>query len=177
MNAAYHIATAATLLGGLTLPAAATDDCPREEVAEHVRQQYDLYGPLSDGREYFGFIYRLDGAIRSAVTRSGRCTRGNCLTDTAGAAALIPRGAKILGEWHSHPHDGSAALSAEDVRGAKNNAHIRCYSAYYSKPDGEILSWEPGSTSVPVAMASRVSIGHFELQAEKNLMADTDRDR
>jgi len=174
MNAAHTITAAVLLLGALTAPAIAADDCPREEVNEHVRQQFALYGPLSDGREYFGFVYRLDGEIKSAVSRSGRCTRGNCLTDTAAAAALIPRGAKILGEWHSHPHDGSAALSAEDVRGAKNNAHIRCYSAYYSKPDGEILSWEPGSTSVPVAMASRVSIGHFELQAEAKVLANMD---
>lgn len=176
MKAPHKFAATALLLGALAQPAAA-DGCPREEVVEHVRQQYALYGPLSDGREYFGFIYRLDGTIQSAVTRSGRCTRGNCLTDTAAAAALIPRGAKILGEWHTHPHDGSAALSAEDVRGARNNAQIRCYSAYYSKPDGEILSWEPGSTSVPVAMASRESIGHFDLQVEATLLADTGHGR
>lgn len=157
------IATAAllTLVPVCAVSGGESGECFRAEVETHVREQFALYGPLSERREYFGFIYRHHDVIQSAVTRSGECHEGNCLTETAQAAALIPRGAKVLGEWHTHPHDGSSLLSAEDVRGARNNQHIRCYSAFYSKPDGEILSWEPVSTSVPTAMASRAIVGNY----------------
>jgi hypothetical protein len=67
-----------------------------------------------------------------------------------------------LGEWHTHPHQsGSRQLSKFDVRGANKNAHIRCYSAYYADPAGEIYGWDPASTSVMTAMASRVSLGRY----------------
>jgi hypothetical protein len=161
-----HLIVVAALI---LLPASAmagetSATCPRQEVDTHVRDQFAQYGPLSIDHEYFGFVYFYKDAIRSSVTRSGKCHAGNCLIDTVEAAALIPRGAKVLGEWHTHPRDGSMMLSTEDVRGARNNANIRCYAAYYSKPDGEILSWDPRSTSVPTAMASRISIGNYESQ-------------
>lgn len=138
--------------------------CLRKEVETHVQQQFMQFGPLSVGHEYFGFIYRHEGRIESAVTRSGKCHRGNCRIDSAHALALIPPGSKVLGEWHTHPHDGAVQLSIEDVRGAHHNRRLRCYAAFYSKPNGEILSWDPASTSVPVAMASRVRIGSYAEQ-------------
>jgi hypothetical protein len=127
----------------------------------HVRQQFALYGPLSVRHEYFGFIYRQDGIIASAVVRSDTCGKGNCFIETRAAAEQIPSGAKVLGEWHTHPQGGSRVLSIEDVRGARNNRHLRCYAAYYSRPGGEILEWDPAQTSVPTAMASTVSIGNY----------------
>jgi len=145
------------------------DGCYREDVLAHVRAQFAAYGPLSVLHEYFGFIYLHEGEIGSAVTRSDKCRQGVCLTDTRAAALRIPRGAKVLGEWHTHPHDGSALLSVYDVQGARNNRHIRCYSAFYSKPNGEILSWEPAATSIPTAMASRVVIGNYTEQLAANL--------
>ena len=150
-----------TMLPICGLAAEATAGCPQQEVDAHVRNQFAQFGPLSVDHEYFGFIYVHEGVIQSSVTRGGKCHEGNCLTNTATAVARIPRGAKVLGEWHTHPHDGSTQLSVEDIRGAQNNAHIRCYVAYYGKPDGEILSWDPRSTSVPTAMASRISIGNY----------------
>jgi hypothetical protein len=139
--------------------------CFQEQVEAHVRQQYDIYGPQSTNHEYFGFIYRHQVTIASAVTRSKKCNRsGDCLVDSTGAAALVPRGAKILGEWHTHPHRGSVQLSENDVRGAYNNRHIKCYAAYYSKPTGDIYAWNPDLTSVPTAMASRVLFGNYTEQ-------------
>ena len=68
----------------------------------------------------------------------------------------------MLGEWHSHPQSSKAGLlSADDVRGARNNRHIRCYAAYYSQPDGDIYAWNPFQTSVPTAMFSRAFIGNY----------------
>ena len=120
-------------------------------------------GPQSANYEYLAFIYRHEGTIGSAVTRSRQCSKsGKCVVESAAASVLIPQGAKVLGEWHTHPHTrGSSNLSAEDVSGAHNNSHIRCYSAYYSKPTGEIYAWDSGQTSVPTAMASRVPLGNY----------------
>jgi len=144
------------------------DGCFRDEVLAHVRAQFAVYGPLSVLQEFFGFIYVHEGVIGSAVTRSGKCRQGNCLTDTRAAAERIPRRAKVLGEWHTHPHDGSVSLSEHDVQGARNNRHIRCYTAFYSRPDGEILSWQPAASSVPTAMASRVTIGNYRERLAAN---------
>lgn len=146
-------------------------ECARAEVDAHVVQQFQIYGPLSAVHEYFGFIYRHDGVIASAVVRSNECVRADrCTLDTARAASLIPPGARVLGEWHTHPHGGSTVLSQEDVRGAYNNRHIRCYAAYYAKPDGEILAWDPHETSVPTAMDSVTSIGNYRSQRPASLM-------
>ena len=112
---------------------AAAVECPQDAVDAHVREQIASYGPRSKDREYFGFIFFFEGAIGSAVIEGRSCPNSNsCSIDTAKAAPLIPKGAKVLGEWHTHPQLGKATnLSAEDVRGAQNNRHIRCYAAYY----------------------------------------------
>jgi hypothetical protein len=85
----------------------------------------------------------------------------HCTLNTALAARMIPAGAKVLGEWHTHPHQGASGLSKDDVRGAWNNRHIRCYAAYYARPNGDILAWDPQETSVPTAMDSRVLVGNY----------------
>jgi hypothetical protein len=138
-------------------------ECARAEVLAHVQEQFRLHGPLSLKREYFGFIYRFNGVIQSSVIRGHSCeTNHVCGVDTAPAAKGIPPGAKVLGEWHTHPQvDSSRILSAEDVRGAFRNRRIRCYTAYYSQPDGDIHSWDINSDSVPVAMMSRVRLGNY----------------
>jgi proteasome lid subunit RPN8/RPN11 len=137
--------------------------CFEAEVVDHVREQFRAYGPRSVRHEYFGFLYVKAGIVGSAVTRSNECAgSGKCLVDTATAAKRIPQGAKVLGEWHTHPHvDGSPSLSAEDVRGANHNRHIRCYSAFYSKPNGDIYAWDPAATSVPSASASRLRLDNY----------------
>ena len=163
--AAAHRSTQSALLLTIALccnAAEARSDCPRTEVVTHVLRQFGLYGPHSVKREYFGFIYESGGSIGSAVVRGGTCPDPRkCGVDARKAAAALPHGAKVLGEWHTHPRGGSALLSSEDVRGANANRHIRCYAAFYSKPNGEILEWNPRSDSVPAAMASRVSVGRF----------------
>lgn len=144
-------------------------ECNIAAVISHVQEQFRIYGPKSQKHEYFGFIYRVDGQLASAVVRGNQC-RGpdGCTVDTAPAAKRIPRQAKVLGEWHTHAHlNGSQRLSIEDVRGASRNAHIRCYSAYYAGPGGEIYGWDPGSSSVPVAMAKRTSLGTYALDAQR----------
>lgn len=136
--------------------------CDRDDVDTHVRDQIQLYGPRSARHEYFAFVYLYQRTLASAVVRGSECRSADrCMLDTAPAAKLIPRGARVVGEWHTHPHQGSNVLSQEDVRGAYNNRHIRCYVAYYAKPNGEILTWDLQQTSVPTAMASRVVIGNY----------------
>jgi hypothetical protein len=133
-----------------------------------VQEQFRIYGPKSQKHEFFGFIYRVDGELASAVVRGNEC-RGpdGCTIDTTPAAKRIPRGAKVLGEWHTHAHlNGSNMLSILDVRGAFHNAHIRCYSAYYAGPRGEMYGWDPESTSVPVAMARRTILGNYRVDAK-----------
>jgi hypothetical protein len=140
----------------------AGDACPKDQVEEHVRQQFAVYGPLSTDREYFGFIYVHEGVIGSAITRSRKCERPEkCLVDSRGALASIPRPARVLGEWHTHPHKGSRSLSVHDVRGAHANRHLGCYFAFYSTPSGEIYAWNAREVSVPVAMASRARVGNY----------------
>lgn len=138
-------------------------DCALEPVLEHVREQFAQYGPKSINREYFGFVYSLDGKVASAVVRSYRCRSGDgCITNTAGAARAIPKGARVLGEWHTHPvRNGSRSLSMLDVHGARKNRHIPCYRAYYSTPLGEIYSWDTGQLTVHGAMATRARLGNF----------------
>lgn len=135
--------------------------CDRVNIDTHVRVQIQLYGPRSAKHEYFAFVYDYQGVIASAVVRSQLCAQYTCAVHTAPAAQLIPKGARVLGEWHTHPHGGSRNLSAEDVRGAYNNRHIRCYFAYYAKPNGEILVWDSAQATVPSAMRSRVLIGNY----------------
>jgi hypothetical protein len=136
--------------------------CLDQEVETHVRQQFAIYGPRSGSHEYFGFIYLHDGLIGSAVTRSRTCAAvGKCVVDSSKAIQSVPRSAKVLGEWHTHPHNGSASLSRNDVRGAYNNRHISCYFAFYSTPSGQIYAWNPRQISVPIAMASRAPVGNY----------------
>jgi hypothetical protein len=136
-------------------------DCLRKEVEAHVLEQFAIYGPQSVDHEYFGFIYLYNGVIGSAVTRSRTCRNTKCVVDSAEALRSVPRPAKVLGEWHTHPHGGSASLSHHDVRGAYSNRHISCYFAFYSTPSGEIYAWDPGRISVPIAMASRAPLGNY----------------
>lgn len=164
MNLSHRLSLAILLLS-IAIQGDATDlaaDCSQSAVEAHVREQFALYGPRSGSHEYFGFVYLHEGVIGSAVTRSRACPKaGRCVVDSGAAIALVPRAAKVLGEWHTHPHDGSLSLSKEDVRGAYNNRHIKCYRAFYSTPSGEIYLWSADRISVPTAMASRVQIGNY----------------
>ena len=136
--------------------------CDDASVTEHVLDQMRVFGPDSQKHEFFGFVYRVKGELASAVVRSSQCRLDQCTIDTAAAARKIPKGAKILGEWHTHPHStGSRMLSKHDVTGARNNSHLRCYAAFYATPEGEVHSWDPGQTSVPAAMASRMQVGNY----------------
>jgi hypothetical protein len=161
MNLIHRLSLAIMLLSMATHGAATglAAECLQPEVEAHVREQFMLYGPRSGNHEYFGFIYLHEGVIASAVTQSGACLKaGRCVVDSERAIGLIPRTAKLLGEWHTHPHHGSRSLSKDDVRGAYNNRHIRCYRAFYSTPSGEIYRWSTDQVSVPTAMASRVRV-------------------
>src|SRR5262245_16941666 len=94
----------------------------RKEIDAHVCAQYEVFGPRSKQTEYFGYVYSHDGVLASAVVRGSQCVSARvCGVDTAAAARLIPQNARVLGEWHTHPHRGSSLLSTEDVRGAHNN--------------------------------------------------------
>jgi hypothetical protein len=138
-------------------PHEATAPCAPEALHDHVREQFARFVPLSSDREYFGFIYLLDGKISSAVARGHECRGGDrCTVNTTAAARALPKRARVIGEWHTHPSGiGSRALSADDVRGARRHRHIPCYQAYYSTPHGEIYAWDVGQTSVAGAMSTR----------------------
>jgi hypothetical protein len=140
-----------------------TAACFEDEVQLHIAEQFAIYGPKSTRYEYFGFIYRKDGRLASAVTHDFDC-RGHteCVVNTAFAQARIPKGAKVLGEWHTHPHfHDPEQLSFDDVRGARANRHIRCYTAFYSSHDGDIFQWNPEASTVEAAMASRTWVGNY----------------
>jgi hypothetical protein len=129
-------------------------------VREHVREQFALFGPKSDHREYFG--YRLEGKLASAVVRGKDCrSTDRCVVNIAGAARAIPRGARLLGEWHTHPSIGSHMLSTDDVRSVRQFRRIPCYQAFYSTPRGDIYAWDVKQTSVPAAMATRSHLGNL----------------
>ncbi len=138
-------------------------ECDTAAVLAHVRDQFHIYGPRSDKLEYFGFIYRVDGVVASAVVHGQVCHgHDDCMVDIRPAARSIPKGAKVLGEWHTHPHFLAAGrLSIEDVRGARKNARIRCYTPYYAGSNGTYYSWDPLSSSVPVAMGTRTELGSY----------------
>jgi hypothetical protein len=164
MNPAFRASLAMGLIAlSSSRVADAVPACPpREEVYAHVREQFRIYGPQSATHEYFGFIYLHGSEIGSAVIRSGECRNPDrCIIKVAAALSLIPSRSAVLGEWHTHPHNGDRGLSEEDVRGAHNNRHLRCYFAYYSSSIGEIYAWNPQDTSVPTAMHSRVLIGKY----------------
>jgi hypothetical protein len=139
----------------------APDPCFHDAVVHHVREQLAIYGPRSDRHEYFGFVYLLDGRIAGTVTSGWECRGGGCTVNPLFALRRIPRGAKVLAEWHTHPRIGMHELSPEDVRGANANRRIRCYSAFYSSPDGTIWRWNPAQASVSDAMASRMAVGNI----------------
>jgi hypothetical protein len=141
----------------------ATAACAFYPVHEHVREQFAQFGPLSTNREYFGFIYLFDGKLASAVARGHECrSEDRCITRIAGAARAIPKGAQLLGEWHTHPKsNGSRSLSADDVHGARHHHRIPCYQAFYSTPRGELYAWDVAQSSVSAAMATRVHLGNL----------------
>ena len=144
-------------------------DCWKNEVIAHVLLQFETYGPDSSEHEYFGFIYRLDGQVESAVIRSRKCqATGDCTLDTSLAAKRIPKHAKVLGEWHTHARNGSTMLSELDVHGAHNNLGITCYRAYFANPAGRIYSWDPRQTSVPTAMHSLRLLGDYRQETNLN---------
>jgi len=154
------------LLLGITAyacPAETSSECFAAEVETHVLEQFRIHGPLSRNREYFGFVYRLDGEIGSAITRGAVCRLpASCEVNTRRAAEKIPTGAKVLGEWHTHPHEsGSLQISDADVRGANDNRRIRCYRAFYSTADGDVLSWDPNAGKVSIAMSTAVRLGNY----------------
>ena len=164
---AFRVFGPAWMLLAASLSARAGDATPaacyEDEVLLHVRAQFESYGPRSSQYEYFGFIYRKDGRVDSAVTHDFAC-RGQmeCVVNTAFALRRIPKGAKVLGEWHTHPHFHEAdALSLEDVRGARANRHVRCYSAFYSSHDGDIYRWNLEALTVAAAMVSRTWLGNY----------------
>jgi hypothetical protein len=143
--------------------------CFDDEVLALVRAQFAKYGPRSLSHEYFGFIYRIDGRIDGAVTRGRPCGgQLECVVNPAFALARVPKGAKVLGEWHTHAqHAGAPSLSIDDVRGAHANRHICCYAAFYSTPEGAIFRWAIAATSVEAAMATRVNVGSYRPSARE----------
>jgi hypothetical protein len=147
--------------GGNSLAAEPASDCDHEQILAHARTAFAIYGPLSEKTEYFGFIFRYRGKIHSAVTHGFKCRSDECVVRVDKAARLIPAGARILGEWHTHPHNGANQLAEHDVRGAYQNRKVRCYTAFYSNPAGDIYAWSASQTSVPTAMASRKRIGNY----------------
>lgn len=164
---AFRVFGPAWILFAVSVSARAGDATPaacfEDEVLLHVREQFEIYGPRSSQYEYFGFIYRKDGRVDSAVTHDFGC-RGQmeCVVNTAFALRRVPKGAKVLGEWHTHPHFHEAdLLSIEDVRGAQANRHIRCYTAFYSSADGDIYRWNLEAPTVAAAMESRTQLGNY----------------
>jgi len=169
-RARYLVAIALSFVGpgafaGDQPESPAAPDCDQAAVIAHVQEQLRIYGPRSEKHEYFGFVYRAEGEISSVVVRGNECRgQDGCTVDPAPAAKRIPQRAKVLGEWHTHTHrTGSRMLSMQDVRGANHNIHIRCYSAFYAGPDGEMFEWDPRSSSVATAMASRTPLGRYTL--------------
>lgn len=136
--------------------------CFEAEVEAHVLEQFRIFRPESKKREYFGFIYRINGVIASATTAGMVCLKGGiCEVNPRRAARKIPAGAKVLGEWHTHPQvTGSLRLSAADVRGAHANRGVRCYRAFFSTARGDIIEWDPNEVRVSEAMASSKRLGN-----------------
>jgi hypothetical protein len=157
------IALSALISVALRCGADESPECASSKVEAHVLEQFGIYGPMSKNREYFGFIFVKDGVIGSATTRGGVCRSTQpCEVGTMHAAAKIPAGAKVLGEWHTHPRaSGSQDLSAADVRGANANRHISCYRAFFSTPGGDILAWNPNESDTKAAMASSIRLGSY----------------
>ena len=93
---AFRVFGAAWILLAASLSARAGDATPaacfEDEVLLHVREQFATYGPRSSQYEYFGFIYRKDGRIESAVTHDFGC-RGQmeCVVNTAFALKRDPQ--------------------------------------------------------------------------------------
>jgi hypothetical protein len=175
---AYRVLGAAWILLSVSVSSRAVGATPapcfEDEVLLHVREQFATYGPRSSQYEYFGFVYRKDGQIDSAVTHDFGC-RGQreCVVNTAFALKRIPKGAKVLGEWHTHPHfHESDALSLEDVHGARANRHVRCYNAYYSSHEGDIYRWSLDAQTVVDAMVSRTWIGNYRASRNNSRAVD-----
>jgi hypothetical protein len=47
------------------------------------------------------------------------------------------------------------------VHGANDNHHIRCYRAFYSTADGNILTWDVNERAVAAAMSSSERLGNY----------------
>lgn len=157
------VSGAAALAGDHTHSHATPAACAPAALQAHVREQFALFGPQSSHREYFGFVYLFDGKLASAVVRGKDCrSTDRCVVNIAGAARAIPRGARLLGEWHTHPDIGSHMLSTDDVRSVQQFRRIPCYQAFYSTPRGDMYSWDVKQTSVPAAMATRVHLGKLD---------------
>lgn len=137
-----------------------------EQVDAFVLDQFNTYGPQSARHEHFAFVYWIDGQISQSHI-STRCTNQYaCTLNPARSLKDVPAHAKIVGEWHTHPHDGSRTLSIHDAQGAfaigeQVRSHGRPYWAYYSDPSGHVFRWDTTTRDTLEANRSRVQVGTY----------------
>jgi RHS repeat-associated protein len=132
----------------------------------HAVSQMREFGPQSKSNEFFGYIYGKDGKLESSWKQGSKCRDGAgvCTMSEAKlneAKAGIPSGAKVYGEWHTHNHGGSPALSEADANGAYANRNIKFYSAYYADSNGNMYRWDPTKRNAIRANASKVYLGNY----------------
>ncbi|HEU4601572.1 MAG TPA: hypothetical protein VFS24_06375 [Steroidobacteraceae bacterium] len=139
----------------------------REEIESFVLAQFKIFGPQSKRTEHFAFVYWHDGELAQAHIYA-RCssTSDRCTTNPKRAIQAVMPGAKILAEWHSHPHNGSRLLSPDDAQGAFSigeqiRSRGREYFAYYSDPTGRVFRWDTTTPDVNKANRSRVEVGSY----------------
>ncbi len=132
----------------------------------HAVSQMRVFGPQSKSNEFFGFIHGKDGKLDSSTVKGGQCRdgAGTCTMSEAKlneAKAGIPSGSKVFGEWHTHNHKGSPALSEADANGAYANRNIKFYSAYYADPNGNMYRWDANKRNAVRAGASKIYLGNY----------------
>lgn len=138
----------------------------QEQVDAFALEQFHIYGPQSARFEHFAFVYWLDGVLSQSHI-SARCTNSYaCTINPARSLNEIPKRAKLLAEWHTHPHDGARTLSIHDVQGAhaigeQVRKYGRDYRAYYSDPAGHVFRWDTTTRDTLAANRSRVQIGSY----------------
>jgi hypothetical protein len=136
---------------------------PQDDAEKQLEQMHkaafkalDEYNPYSvaENREYAGLIYRTTaGKIGSTPAVQGpQCTAGaSCGISPFAAIEALPRGADILGEYHTHGADDPGDpgnwedFSEGDIHRSNNRGISTYRGMYLGTPGGKAYFYRAGS--------------------------------
>jgi len=109
-------------------------------------------------REYGAQIYSYDGKYHYGTIQTGTTVKeskdGQASVQLYSKEALagIPKGAKLVGDFHTHPAKAAAGLSGEDMLGISkmryNGTHGRTFNGFKVDSGYQGYVWKAGDSAI-----------------------------